>query len=273
MKMKTSFLAMSVLGISSLSHAGFSPIDDAELGDITGQAGVTIEAEVRATIGSVVYTDEGSISVNNIVFGGANKQTYFGEDWGNGSYSGNALDGFKVKIDVQADGDLAINGGLNAALGGGLVDLGISTGSLELMSADGLVSSTLIDSINITGLFKRFRAIVDAETLHTEIDVTFAVDDMDIDVAGLNMKVENAFIVNSTYFEAIEKYGEADIDSTTANFVVDVYADDDGLHVDPLDVVFDMGIGGIVIADASIGSLALDNIDLSNLSVTISGHP
>ena len=73
---------LSICTISSFSHAGFSPIDDAELGAISGQSGITIESELYATIGSFEYIDEGSVAVNDIIIGGANKQTYFGQRLG-----------------------------------------------------------------------------------------------------------------------------------------------------------------------------------------------
>ena len=41
--MKYSFIAATLLSTSSLLHAAFDPIDDAELGVISGQSGITIE--------------------------------------------------------------------------------------------------------------------------------------------------------------------------------------------------------------------------------------
>ena len=277
MKMKTSFLATSILAASSLTHAGLAPIDDTQLGDVTGQAGVSIESTIRAEIGSIVYTDEGSIGINNLVLGGANKQTYFGTDFGAGSHSGNSLDNSLVKIDVLDDGDVSINGG-PAASSGNVVDFALSTGAIELISSDTLQSSTLISSINVTGIFTGFSAIIDADTLHTSILVDVAVDDIDIDISSLGMKIENAFITDSTFFEALEgrargNVGNVPVEDLTARFIVDLYADDDGLHVELDQAEFDMGIGAIMIADVSIGSFALDNVNLGGLSVVISGQP
>jgi hypothetical protein len=274
--MKTSFLAASILAASSLSQAGLAPIDDTQLGGITGQAGVTIESELRATIGSVVYTDEGSVSINNIVFGGANKLTYFGTNYGAGSHSGNKLDGSEIRIDVKSDGDVKIVGG-PAASSGNIVDFRLATGNIDLISADGLTSSTFIDSINLTGFFTAFSARIDAATLHTDIRVTVSIDDLDLDISPLGIKIENAFITDTSFFEELKDSDgvvrDVGVEHLTTEFKLDVYADDEGLHIDPVQVEFDMGIGGIIIADASIGSLALDNVNLSSLSVTISGHP
>lgn len=278
MKIKPSFLATSILAVSTYSHAGFTPIDDDQLSAITGQAGVTIEPIIHAEIGSVVYTDEGSIGVNDIVFGGANKTSYFGKpsaDLGPGVSSGNALDGAKIKIDVLDDGDIKIVGAPNAF--GGLIDFKVSTGSIELINANGLNSATLIDSVSMTGLLTGFTAKIDADTLHTKIGLSVGIDDLDIDISQLGIRVENAFIVSSNYFEELAFQdgvaGDVRLLNLTADFDIDVYADDDGLHIDTLNAEFDMGIGAVIIADASIGSFALDNVNLSNIAVTISGHP
>jgi hypothetical protein len=272
--MKNPFLILSICTISSLSNAGFSPIADEDLSTISGQAGVTIEGDIYATIGSVEYTDEGSISVNNIVIGGANKQTYFGIDWGPGSHSGNKLDGSVIKIDVLPDGDLVISGGVDPAVGG-IIDFGISTGSIQLLSSDKVTTATIVDSISISGVATKFRVKVDADTSHILNQAEIGIADLDIDISGLNMKVENAFIASSSYFESVDSWGAQGIalSDIVADIRVDIYADDEGLHIDAQSLEFDMGIGSISIADASIGSFKLDNVNFSNASIVVSGHP
>ncbi|CCK76450.1 conserved hypothetical protein [Oleispira antarctica RB-8] len=278
MKIKTSFLATSILAASSLSHAGFTPIDDVQLGAITGQSGVTIESTIYAEIGSVVYTDEGSIGINDIVLGGANKSSYFGKTGiGTGTQSGNALDGMKIDVDVAANGNLTILGGPQGGLFNGLIDFGISTGSVDLMSADTLTSATLIDSINMTGLFTDFFMTIHADTSHITLDIGIGIDDIDIDLSSaLGIRVENAFITSSNYFEELERRGGAQnvrLTDLTADFEVELYADDDGLHVELGQAEFDMGVGSLIIADASVGSFYLNDVNVSGLAVTISGHP
>lgn len=272
--MKSNFLTISLIAYSSFSQAGFESIDDADLGAISGQAGISIESELYATIGSLEYTDEGSLSVNDIVIGGANKQTYFGVDWGPGSHSGIKLDGSIIKVDVLNDGDLVISGAPSPTVGN-LIDFGLSTGSIELHSSNGLVSSTLVDSVNVSGIIAGFTSRIDAASLHILTEADVGIDDLDIDISGLNMKIEDAFIVDSTYFEKIEAFGagSATVDNLTAYFAVDLYADDEGLHINPQSLEFDMGIGSVSIADESIGSFSLNNINLTQSSMIVSGHP
>jgi hypothetical protein len=276
--MKKSILTLCILTATSVSQASFNPIEDDELGAISGQAGVTIESTIRAEIGSIVYTDEGSIGINDIVFGGANKSSYFGKTGiGTGTQSGNTLDGMKLDIDVAANGNLTILGGPQGGLFNGLIDFGISTGNIDLISADTLTSSTLIDSINMTGLFTDFFMTIHADTSHITLDVGIGIDDIDIDLSSaLAIKVENAFITSSNYFEEVKRRGGAQnvrLTDLTADVEVEFYADDDGLHIELGQAEFDMGIGSLSIADAPIGSFSLNNVDFSQISMVVSGHP
>ena len=167
-----------------------------------------------------------------------------------------------------------MRGGVNPALGGGIIDFGITTGSIQLLSVDRLTSATLIDSLSITGVITKFRTKIDAASLHILTEVEFGIDDLDIDISGLNLKVENAFIASSSYFESLEDWGSQGLalQDITAKVSLDIHADDQGLHISTNSLEFDMGIGSVSIADASIGSFRLDNVNLTQSSMIISGH-
>jgi hypothetical protein len=271
--MQKNILSLCILTASALAHSGFDPVGDDALSNISGQSGITIDADLYATIGSVEYTDEGSIGINNIVIGGANKQTYFGIDWGPGSHSGNKLDGSLLTIDVLPDGDLVIAGGVDPSVGG-IIDFGITTGSIQLHSADKQVTATLIDSISLSGVTTKFRMKIDAATSHIFTEMDIGISDLDIDISSLNMKIEDVFVASSNYLESKKEWGQqgVSLSDIVAAIKIDVHADADGLHIDPQSLVFDMGIGAISIAEAPVGSFYLDNVDFSNMSVVISGH-
>ncbi len=273
--MKNYFLTIPLITFSSFLYAGFQSIDDAELGAIHGQAGVTIESDLFLTIGSLEYKDEGSIVINQIEVGGANQATYFGKDWGASSHSGSKLDGSLITIDVLEDGDLVISGSVNPKLGGGIIDFGFSIGEIALRSADGLNSSTIIDSINIAGIVTKFRTKIDAQTNHIISQAEIGFDDLDIDISGLNVKIENAFIANSDYFESRERWGEQAValQDITLSISTEIFADDDGLQIDTDQLEFDMGVESISIGAASIGSVNLNNVAMSESSALIYGHP
>jgi hypothetical protein len=272
--MKKYSLALYLVAFSSFLQAGFQSIDDADLGGITGQAGITIESDLYLTIGSLEYKDEGSLVINQVEIGGANKATYFGKDWGASSHSGPKLDGSLITIDVLEDGDLVISGSVNPKLGG-IIDFGISIGEIQLRSADALNSSTFIDSLNMTGIATKFRTKIDAQTSHVITQVQVGIDDLDIDISGLNVKVENAFIAAPSYFESLKEWGEQGLalQDTTVIISTDMYADDAGLQIDMEQLELDMGIGSISIGDESIGSINLNNLVMSESSALIYGHP
>jgi len=58
-------LASAIVAAPFASQA-MEALDDATMGDVTGQAGVTIVTDADMTIGSVTYTDEGSVTISDI---------------------------------------------------------------------------------------------------------------------------------------------------------------------------------------------------------------
>jgi hypothetical protein len=65
---KLALVAAIAAPLSSV-HA-LEAIDDAMLSDMTGQSGVTVDLETQVSIGSVTWTDEGSLNLNSIKVGG-----------------------------------------------------------------------------------------------------------------------------------------------------------------------------------------------------------
>src|SRR5690554_4716668 len=64
-----SALAVAIAAVPFLSVNAMEALDDATLSEMTGQAGVTIESNLDSdgiTIGSIQYTDEGSVYIKDI---------------------------------------------------------------------------------------------------------------------------------------------------------------------------------------------------------------
>src|SRR5690554_612932 len=124
-------LVAAIASAPLASHAGMKAHDDTTIGNVTGEAGVTIELQTKVSTDQFVYTDEGSFTVNDIVLGGS------GVAGGPGTA---LLDQLKIDIDVEADGDAVIHVG---SLSGQPIDWGMTASSMELVAADGSESTTL----------------------------------------------------------------------------------------------------------------------------------
>jgi hypothetical protein len=214
----------TAVAAAPFAQAEMTAMDDALLGEMTGQAGVTIELSANVSVGSFVYTDTdgyvphslfelentdtgaaaaaGTFSMNNIVLGGKN---------GTG-----ALDDIKIDIDVDANDGLVIHlGGTNLMevltgtdtdLDGSLeaVDFGLSVGSVDVNS------TTLASNIAINGNLGPIDVVI-ANDSTISVDAFFEVTSggMDIDVLGLgltNLKVgddSSPIVSSATYSNAV----------------------------------------------------------------------
>jgi uncharacterized protein DUF6160 len=258
-------------------NAEIRPIADEDLSGITGQSGVSIDLSAKVKIGELRYQDEGSIAIRNIVLGGANKATYFGKDWGAGTYSGDNLDGVQINLDVMADGDLVVYASPQPGWGQA-VDFGLSTGEWRLQKSTGVDGNTnLIDSLSLTGLGLDFRMKVDNQTQRLKIETLFGIDDLDMEVDFLSLGIKDMTMAGSSYFESLGEYGFVGLPDIGASLKLDIYAVNTpgvnaGLAVDIVEFETDIGIGAIELGGTSIGSLYINDLSLSGTSMVIYGH-
>src|SRR5690554_581590 len=270
-------LVTAIAAAPFAAHADLKTMDDSAMGNITGQAGVTIELETQVSIGTFTYTDEGSFNVHGIEIGGSGLA---------GGAGTNLLDDLKIDIDVASDGDAVIHVG---SISGAPIDWGMTADSMTLTAhADDAAqdSTTLISNLSGHGNLAQLDIRVDTATDHLQLDVAFNVVDMDFDVEFLGVGIRDLAIMGGTYFEALA--GGAPMDSAAMFAVADVevYKGDgltgssqtDVLRIDVNDITMDLSIGAIEIgtlADgsaASIGSIAMDNLTISNTTLAVYGH-
>ncbi|EMP55522.1 hypothetical protein MSNKSG1_06613 [Marinobacter santoriniensis NKSG1] len=285
-------LATAVAAAPFAAHAELKAMNDTAMGDITGQAGVTIELETKVSIGQFKYTDEGSFAVNDIVLGGAGVTA-------GGAAAGynDLLDQLVIDIDVQDDGDANIHVG---TLDGNPIDWGMTVGSMELLAGStGTDSTTLISNMSGFGNLAALNFHVDTATDHLNIVAAFDVQDMsfDVDFLGVgirNMKITGAGANYDYNGDGVVDLADTDLDGSGtagdtaaeqiqmgfANVDLDVYKGNglgastatDVLRVDVNNVVMDMSIGGIEIGGTSIGSVAMDNLAITNTKLAVYGH-
>lgn len=207
-------LATAVAAAPFAANADLKALDDSAMGNVTGQAGVTIELETRVSIGEFTYTDEGTFAVSDIEIGGANASGLIPNDQngdpvaipGLATQSG-LLDDLKIDIDVAADGDAVIHVGSNT---GDPIDWGMQVGEMSLRdnvdASSATENTTLISGMKAWGLLGALDIRVDTtdvaagpDTGTLNLDAAFTVEQMDFEVdflavgiTGLSIKGANA---------------------------------------------------------------------------------
>ena len=144
---------VTAIAAAPFAQAELTSIDDSDLSNMTGQAGISIDLSAQIAVGSVTYTDTdgypgvdaaGTIGIGQIYLGGAGAVDGF-----NDLDTNNALDGIKIDIDVDAGAGLVIHlGGTNAyanLTGAETIDFGLSVADVTLNAL------TLASDIQIVG--------------------------------------------------------------------------------------------------------------------------
>eukprot|EP00003_Mantamonas_plastica_P005055 TRINITY_DN14043_c0_g1_i1.p1 TRINITY_DN14043_c0_g1~~TRINITY_DN14043_c0_g1_i1.p1 ORF type:complete len:293 (-),score=61.88 TRINITY_DN14043_c0_g1_i1:122-1000(-) len=284
-------LVTAIAAAPFAANADLKALDDSAMGNVTGQAGVTIELETKVSIGQFKYTDEGSFAVNDLVLGGAGVTAA-------GAAAGytDLLDQLKIDIDVADDGDAIIHVG---TLDGNPIDWGVTVGSMQLLAgATGSDSTTLISNMSGFGNLAQLDISVDTATDHLNIAAAFNVVDMDFDVEFLGIGVRDMVITGAgtnfdydgdgqTIDDGAAEFGGAlppeqlAVMTTFANVNLDVYKGSglggatpvtDVLRIDVNNVYMDMSIGAVEIGGTSIGSLAIDNLAVTDTKLAVYGH-
>lgn len=291
-------LVAAIAAAPFAANAELQAMNDTAMGDVTGQAGVTIELETKVSIGQFKYTDEGSFAVNDIVLGGAGVTVD-----GDAAGYNQLLDQLKIDIDIADSGNATIHvGSMETAPSGAPapIDWGLTVGSMQLEGTGG--TTTLISNLSGYGNLAQLDIEVDTATDHLNLVAAFDVTDMDFDVEFLGVGIRDLQITGAgTNFDydgddsvmAADADGEFGLDSSDplqklqlgvlsqyANVNLDVYKGSglgassatEVLRIDVNNVYMDMTIGAVEIGGTSIGSLAIDNLAVTDTKLAVYGH-
>jgi hypothetical protein len=278
--LKKSALVLAMAGLPFAAQADLKPIDDAQMGSITGQAGVTIELETRVDIGEFRYTDEGSLSIKDISIGGANTTGLFSEitDFRDAlglDATTNLIDNIAIEIDVAADGDAIIN---VLPLTAAPIDFGVSTGEWTL---EGHTDSTLLASnFNMVGAFTKVGITVDTATDRLNLNTQVGISDLDVDIDFLGLGIRDLKMTGADYMgtKLDGSAAAANVLTLGATIDMDVYkatrlgGSGDALAIDLNTFAADMSIGEVLVGGANIGSVMLDNLVVQDTTMRIYGH-
>ncbi|AOY87954.1 hypothetical protein BKP64_07085 [Marinobacter salinus] len=266
--LKLSLLALCIAGVPPGVMAEIQRLDESVMGNITGQAGVTIELETKLNIDRFIYTDEGSLEINDISVGGANRTDMFSEM--NLNLNGSAtdtLDNIRINIDVASDGDAIIN---LLPLSFNAVDLRVSTGAWNLTGTGG--STTVLDNFNMDALIGSGTIRIDTATDKLNFKTDIAIDDMDFDVPFLALGIRDFQMTGADYDlqapQPLRLFAYVEMDMHKAPNSQNV----ESLAIDLQTFEADIRIGGVIVGGTSIGSMALDNLAITDTSMLIYGH-
>lgn len=266
--LKPTLLALCIAGAPSAAMAEIQSLDDSVMGNITGQAGVSIELETKLNIDRFIYTDEGSLEVNDIFVGGTNRTDMFSEM--NLNLNGAAtdrLDNIRINIDVARDGDAIIN---LLPLSFNAVDVRISTGAWNLTGTGG--TTTILDNFKMDALIGSGTVRIDTATDKLNFKADIAIDDMDFDVPFLALGIRDFQLTGADYDlqapQPLRLFAYVDLDIYKAPNSQNV----ESLAIDLKTFEADVRIGGVVVGGTSIGSVALDNLAITDTSMLIYGH-
>ncbi|MCD1647108.1 DUF6160 family protein [Marinobacter adhaerens] len=267
-------LATAVAAAPFAAHADLKALDDSAMGNVTGQAGVTIELETEVSIGEFRYTDEGYLAVNDIYIGGGSVER---DVDGNVTGVDGSLDDLLIDIDVEADGDAVID---VHSISGAPIDYAVGVGSASLNATDGSGDSTLLASnIGIEGNLGLLNIRVDTATDNLIMNVGFNVTDMDMDVDFLGVNVRDLTVYGAQYFEQVETSGQpTDAAGLFASAQITVgkgtsaATGNDALEISVPQFVADIGVGAVEIGGESIGSFRMDNLAVTNTTMKVYGH-
>jgi len=117
-------LASAISAVAVGAQAELKALDDSAMGELTGQAGLTIDLETKVSIGQFMYKDAGSLFIQDISIGGNANTTdsNLANDTG-------MLDNIRMNIDIAG----------SAATGENQLDRGLS----DFYGAEGLAAVAL----------------------------------------------------------------------------------------------------------------------------------
>jgi len=268
--------------LPSMALAELQSLGEFEMSDVAGQAGITMEMAAKFNIGSIEYTDEGSLEINTISIGGANRDDLFQEGYmaanGGTPFIQNItdqIDDLKLDVDIDSTGEMSLKFypvGYAAP-----VDFRITTEAWNVKNAQGDVTVTLVDNFKMEGIFTQlWGKLGHDDTLGADrlnLLLMIGIDDMDFDIPFLGVGIRDFRMTRSDYDD------NPNLLSANAVIETNIYngtrADGgSALAVDLVSMDADITIGSIQLGTNgnSIGSVKFDNMTVTNSTMRIYGH-
>ncbi|MBU2039435.1 MAG: hypothetical protein KKH95_09850 [Gammaproteobacteria bacterium] len=305
--LKKASLAAAIAAASISAQAEMVALDDATMSATTGQAGVTIEIEIGGSgisVGEIEYTDEGSVSLQNLTV--------------------NNVTNLTQTIDVDASGNLLLGmsgvTGMQIALGDTAADTTGQYSAVALRSTAGetteLVnnldmtlnlgaSTTTIANLAAAGNAAALGITGDAATGSVAILANTSLEITDMNVGAFGYTVQQAETradaaayggngngvidgaeqttadalanVSAVQISGLKFYGTGGV-GTAATIEQTIWAkggdasQGGGVYIQMGQIAGTLDIAGISMGGASIGSVKVSDINLAGMTQRIYGH-
>lgn len=278
-------LILVTLGIAAplAASADMVSLSERSLTEVTAQDGVNINLDVNVSVGEIRYIDTaengdgdgGGLSINDITLTGANKTDFFGNASVITDPSSN-IDNISIQVDTFENDRVTI---YVTPLVDQYVDFQVTTGPVNIVDIDGNTSINLINSLSLTGLLGSMYAEILEENsdgqrtaAQINLELQFAIEDLDIDASSLGIRINNAFVCGSECIESMRANGgRVDMSDAMVNIAGVIKTETNKAIIDLEPFVIDAGIGSLIIGGGNVGSFMFDDISLGNSVTTISG--
>ncbi|MAR00658.1 MAG: hypothetical protein CMI00_08975 [Oceanospirillaceae bacterium] len=278
-------LILVTLGIAAplAASADMVSLSERSLTEVTAQDGVNINLDVNVSVGEIRYIDTaengdgdgGGLSINDITLTGANKTDFFGNASVITDPSSN-IDNISIQVDTFENDRVTI---YVTPLVDQYVDFQVTTGPVNIVDIDGNTSVNLINSLSLTGLLGSMYAEILEENsdgqrtaAQINLELQFAIEDLDIDASSLGIRINNAFVCGSECIESMRANGgRVDMSDAMVNIAGVIKTETNKAIIDLEPFVIDAGIGSLIIGGGNVGSFMFDDISLGNSVTTISG--
>lgn len=278
----------SAIAAAPFATQAMEPMSDSQMGNVTGQQGVTIELSTAMTIDQIEYSQDtnGSFLMDGIRVGGFD--------------AGETLD-LSVDIDLQDSGDAVIDVG---TLDGAPVALGVDADSMGIEGDAG--SATLISDLAMDMFLTELEITAQVEDLNGDVDTTgsldistqFAIDHLNVDFDVAAISLQGMRMGGANTMDALkntERGGDylldtgagAPNDLTGSPAVVNMTIgagdslsgnhpgagnDQDVLRVNVDSFQADIWMPTINVGQQSIGSVAISNMQVQDTQIAVYGR-
>ena len=254
-------LATTIAAVSTGALAELKALDDSAMGELTGQAGLTIDIETKWSIGEFAYVDAGVVVLKDLAMGGnSNELNAAGE-------ANDMMDNIRLTLDVAGAGGA---GGVGAA--------GDNIGAYGMSEVKGLAA---VHAAALSGGDADFNAA--AAGLNYFTTGTFSTDgDGGLKIDNEKVGGDGDLMLHFGFTDAWQKVGGyaaysnglgAEYETGTAITFADTsYAEAREFVANAVDFQFD--IGQIALAEASYADVAENgsSVRLGNEAIAKTDH-